>query len=233
MRAILLIYLINEHNMSERYVYIDYVNDVVSSVLHYPFNSSSALFIYHSFVSLAYFSPLFGSIAADNFFGRFEVIRLVSVIYVLGHVLLSVGAIPQLAYGVRTVFDFAGLVVIALATGRTSPVFLPAFIIFPITGGIKPCVAAFAADQVPCVSSKTPATFTFSLMKIKTTNEHNFSHLYEKVFEKPYNYVLFILVQFYFSINAGSLIAIFLTPILRGRISCLGSEYCFPLAFGL
>lgn len=27
--------------------------------------------------------------------------------------------------------------------------------------------------------------------------------------------------------------AIILTPILRGRVSCLGSQYCFPLAFGV
>ncbi|EJW78617.1 POT family protein, partial [Wuchereria bancrofti] len=36
-----------------------------------------------------------------------------------------------------------------------------------------------------------------------------------------------------FAINAGSLLAILLTPILRGRVKCFGSEYCFPLAFGV
>jgi dipeptide/tripeptide permease len=47
MRAILVLYLINEHNLK----------------------NSEATLIYHAFVSLAYFSPLFGSIAADNYFG--------------------------------------------------------------------------------------------------------------------------------------------------------------------
>lgn len=37
---------------------------------------------------------------------------------------------------------------------------------------------------------------------------------------------------YYLSINYGSFVAIILTPILRERISCFGSEYCFPLAFG-
>lgn len=96
-------------------------------------------------ICLAYFSPLFGSIAADNYFGRFKVILWVSVIsvgflnemlkvslvYVAGHVLLSVGAIPYIDYTLRSIFDFSGLIVIALATG-----------------GIKPCVSSFAADQV-------------------------------------------------------------------------------------
>ena len=55
-----------------------------------------------------------------------------SVVYVLGHVLLSMGAIPGLAMGIRSTLDFSGLFVIAIATG-----------------GIKPCVSSFAADQFP------------------------------------------------------------------------------------
>ena len=109
MRAILTIYLINEHHLQE---------------------STAALF-YHSFVSLAFFSPFLGSIAADNYFGRFRVILWVSLVYVFGHVLLSTGAIPYLDYRIRTLLDVCGLVVIALATG-----------------GITPCVSSFAADQV-------------------------------------------------------------------------------------
>jgi dipeptide/tripeptide permease len=109
MRAILTLYLINEHHLQD----------------------STASLFYHAFVSLAYFSPLFGSIAADNYFGRFRVILWVSLVYVSGHVLLSVGAVPYLDYTVRSILDFSGLIVIALATG-----------------GIKPCVSSFAADQV-------------------------------------------------------------------------------------
>ncbi|KAI5703930.1 hypothetical protein M8J76_015062 [Diaphorina citri] len=38
---------------------------------------------------------------------------------------------------------------------------------------------------------------------------------------------------FYFSINAGSLISTFITPIFRHDIQCFGQEACFPLAFGV
>lgn len=38
---------------------------------------------------------------------------------------------------------------------------------------------------------------------------------------------------FYISINAGSLISTFITPILRADVSCFGREDCFPLAFGV
>ncbi|KAM3720417.1 Peptide transporter [Dirofilaria immitis] len=161
MRAILMLYLITEHNFSE----------------------SQASLFYHSFIACAYISPLLGSIAADNYFGRFRVILWMSAVYVIGHVLLSVGAIPHLDQNFRFIFDFGGLAVIAFATG-----------------GIKPCVSAFAADQ----------------FDEKQTNERN-------------QFFSF----FYFAINAGSLLAILVTPILRGRVKCFDSEYCFPLAFGV
>ncbi|KAL3275455.1 hypothetical protein HHI36_020215 [Cryptolaemus montrouzieri] len=38
---------------------------------------------------------------------------------------------------------------------------------------------------------------------------------------------------FYFSINAGSLLSTFLTPILREDVQCFGNTSCFPLAFGV
>lgn len=38
---------------------------------------------------------------------------------------------------------------------------------------------------------------------------------------------------FYFSINAGSLISTYLTPILRLDVHCLGADSCYPLAFGV
>ena len=38
---------------------------------------------------------------------------------------------------------------------------------------------------------------------------------------------------FYLSINLGSLISMFVTPIFRGDISCFGQTSCYPLAFGV
>ena len=51
MRVILTLYLIHEHHMTD----------------------STASLVFHAFIGIAYFSPLFGSIAADNYFGRFKV----------------------------------------------------------------------------------------------------------------------------------------------------------------
>ncbi|CAD5206883.1 unnamed protein product [Bursaphelenchus okinawaensis] len=161
MRAILMLYLIHEYQLAD----------------------STASLLYHLFISLSYFAPLFGSIVADNYFGRFKVILWVSVIYVIGHLLLSAGALPYFDDLTRALLDIFGLALIALGTG-----------------GIKPCVSAFAADQFEEGQVQERTQF-FSF--------------------------------FYFSINAGSLVAIIVTPLLRARIQCFGSEYCFPLAFGV
>ncbi|CAO4362441.1 unnamed protein product [Caenorhabditis nigoni] len=161
MKTILFIYLITEHE----------------------FSPSKATFIYHLFTCIAYLTPLIGSIMADSVFGRFKVILYGSTIYVVGHVLLSLGAVPFLSYPIRSSLDFSGLFVIAFATGC-----------------IKPCVSAFAADQ-----------FTEDQKDLRS---QFFSF-------------------FYFAINGGSLFAIIITPILRGRVQCFGNQHCFPLAFGV
>ena len=38
---------------------------------------------------------------------------------------------------------------------------------------------------------------------------------------------------FYFAINAGSVLSMFLTPLLRSRVHCFGQDSCYPLAFGV
>ncbi|GBO42424.1 Peptide transporter family 1, partial [Araneus ventricosus] len=38
---------------------------------------------------------------------------------------------------------------------------------------------------------------------------------------------------FYFAINGGSVLSTLLTPILRADVHCLGSNSCYPLAYGI
>lgn len=77
----------------------------------------------HLFVTLAYFMPIVGAIMADWFFGKYRVILFVSVIYTLGHFVLSVSGSSF------TLFS-TGLIVIACCAG-----------------GIKSCVSANVGDQ--------------------------------------------------------------------------------------
>ncbi|KAM9710817.1 solute carrier family 15 member 2 [Menidia menidia] len=87
--------------------------------------------VYHAFSSLCYFSPILGAVVADSCLGKFKTIIYLSIVYVIGHVVKSVGAIPTVgSTDVHIALSMLGLVLIALGTG-----------------GIKPCVAAFGGDQ--------------------------------------------------------------------------------------
>ncbi|XP_072542225.1 solute carrier family 15 member 2 isoform X2 [Salminus brasiliensis] len=97
--------------------------------LHWNKNLSTA--VYHAFSGLCYFTPIIGAIIADSWLGKFKTIIYLSIIYVIGHVIKSVGAIPDVGDStVHVILSVLGLVLIAFGTG-----------------GIKPCVAAFGGDQ--------------------------------------------------------------------------------------
>jgi len=99
----------------------------INQKLHFDHDRSTT--IYHTFTMLCYFCPMFGAMIADQFLGKFKTIVYISIIYVLGHLLKTLAAVPTL--GVPPVeFSLLGLLLIAIGTG-----------------GIKPCVVAFGGDQ--------------------------------------------------------------------------------------
>ncbi|XP_051841326.1 solute carrier family 15 member 2 [Antechinus flavipes] len=94
-------------------------------------SEDTATSVYHAFSGLCYFTPLLGAVMADSWLGRFRTIIYLSLVYVLGHLVKSLGAVPVLGgHAMHTVLSMLGLFFIALGTG-----------------GIKPCVAAFGGDQ--------------------------------------------------------------------------------------
>ena len=77
----------------------------------------------HLFFSLVYFLPVLGGLLADWFWGKYRTIVYLSVVYCIGHLLLSL--FPANINGFTV-----GLICIALGAG-----------------GIKPCVSANVGDQ--------------------------------------------------------------------------------------
>lgn len=77
---------------------------------------------YHNFTSFVYFTPILGALIADIFWGKYNTIIWVSLLYCLGH-----GA---LAMGETRAHLFVGLTLIGMGAG-----------------GIKPCVSAHVGDQ--------------------------------------------------------------------------------------
>src|SRR3954469_7476619 len=79
--------------------------------------------VFHTFVIGVYFFPLLGGWVADRFFGKYNTILWLSLVYCVGQACLAVFFASRLGF-------YAGLGLIALGSG-----------------GIKPCVAAFVGDQ--------------------------------------------------------------------------------------
>ncbi|KAG5684405.1 hypothetical protein PVAND_013640 [Polypedilum vanderplanki] len=104
--------------------------------------------IYHTFNCLVYFFCIFGAIIADSWWGKFNTILYLSIVYVIGSGTMALAAVePWIAIdpGARAL-TITGLFLIALGSG-----------------GIKPCVAAFGGEQFKMPEqAKQLATF-FSL----------------------------------------------------------------------
>src|SRR3954454_24097290 len=79
--------------------------------------------VFHTFVIGVYFFPLLGGWLADRFFGKYNTIFWLSLVYCLGQALLAFFVSNRLGF-------YVGLSLIALGSG-----------------GIKPCVSAFVGDQ--------------------------------------------------------------------------------------
>jgi POT family proton-dependent oligopeptide transporter len=88
-----------------------------------PERGSAAKEVFHTFVIGVYFFPLLGGWLADRFFGKYNTIFWLSLVYCLGQACLAFFVTNKLGF-------YVGLSLIALGSG-----------------GIKPCVSAFVGDQ--------------------------------------------------------------------------------------
>ena len=99
---------------------------LVSSLLaHLPEadRAGAAKEVFHTFVIGVYFFPLLGGWLADRFFGKYNIIFWLSLVYCVGQLCLSLFVHNQAGF-------YTGLFLIALGSG-----------------GIKPCVSSFVGDQ--------------------------------------------------------------------------------------
>uniref|UniRef100_A0A5B6Z0I1 Putative Peptide transporter 1 isoform 1 n=1 Tax=Davidia involucrata TaxID=16924 RepID=A0A5B6Z0I1_DAVIN len=88
-----------------------------------------------------YITPLIGAFLADSYFGRYWTIASFSALYVLGMTLLTLSASVD---GLKPSCDKD----VCHPTGsQTAVCFVALYLIALGTGGIKPCVSSFGADQ--------------------------------------------------------------------------------------
>ena len=57
------------------------------------FDENFSTLLYHLFTALCYFTPMFGAVIADSFVGKFRTIFYISIVYAIGQIVLTIGAI--------------------------------------------------------------------------------------------------------------------------------------------
>jgi dipeptide/tripeptide permease len=174
--------------MAERFAYYGFRAILVLyfvQTLHYDETTAIALYGYNS--SWSYLTPLLGAYCADSYWGnRYRTILYFSGLYLLGLFLLtlattmivtpSTGA-PRVGGGDEN--DDATSLYQRWLLYQRGLSFLGLFFIGTGTGGIKPCVSSFGADQlvnvVPVVLAVTNTTTTTTTTT--TTNHHQHEHM--------------------------------------------------------
>ncbi|KAH8295973.1 hypothetical protein KR018_012557, partial [Drosophila ironensis] len=109
------------------------------------YNEETSTVLFHVFTMLVYIFPLIGALIADGWLGKYRTILYLSLVYSLGALVVSFGAIPLIGMPTKTV-TIVGLLLIAVGTG-----------------GIKPCVSAFGGDQFSLPEQSLQLAKFFSL----------------------------------------------------------------------
>lgn len=92
------------------------------------YSENHAQAVYHGFKMIVFFMCVAGGIISDIWLGKFKTILVLSIVYALGCVTLTLIAIPPI--GIPQNIVFVALVLISVGSG-----------------GIKPCVSTFGGDQ--------------------------------------------------------------------------------------
>ncbi|CAN6443437.1 unnamed protein product [Victoria cruziana] len=121
----------------------------LTQVLHMPMVQASNTLT--NFAGTAALTPLIGGLIADSFAGRFWTIAVASVIYQLGMLCLTLSAIlpgsrPPPCSDQETCRE--------ASTGQLWILYLSLLLTSIGTGGLRPCVVAFGADQFDLSKSK-------------------------------------------------------------------------------
>jgi len=101
------------------------------------FSDDMGMTVVSAMIMTAYFSPLLGGFIADNYWGKFRTIVVFSIFYIISAACLAASAINFTWW-----MALLGLFGIGMATG-----------------GIKPCISSFGADQFHVQDTESVATF--------------------------------------------------------------------------
>lgn len=182
---------------------------------------------------LAYLSPLLGALLADGSWGRYQTILNFGLVYLVGLAVLAASAWGEYALATRRLWAFCGLFLVCVGTG-----------------GIKPCVSAFGADQVTLRYRDAPVVARTDAAAVKTneagglleatrTAAPSNSDAGEFADEmtaqgetkaEESEQVRQFFAYFYFCINVGAVLSFLVVPFAREHYG-FGPAFAFSFAF--
>lgn len=215
---------------AERFAYFGFRAILVlyfTQSLLYEETTAIALFAYMT--CLAYLSPIFGAILADGHFGRYITILVFGCVYAVGLAIVTGAAFMTTNHHDDDDDDARNLDL------KRQFTFLGLFLVCIGTGGIKPCVSAFGADQVAkqAQDSEHEETMSHSLTENSNGLDRNDEICETAIVEKgddAEHRVRAFFASFYFCINFGALTSIFLIPIVRAHFG-FGAAFLTPTIF--
>lgn len=163
------------------------------------FDESQSVANYAFVTSLAYFTPIAGAILADGHWGRYHTILYFGIVYILGLAILTLAATLMKDLAWKRALSFVALFFICIGTG-----------------GIKPCVSSFGADQIGRDPSNAQEENGDSLGRIESSVRAA--------------QVQGFFTYFYFCINLGALTSISIIPVLRAQYG-FRAAFFTPLVF--
>lgn len=223
---------------AERFAYYGYRAILVLYFIEeLKLNETTAISLFAYTTSLAYIMPLFGAVLSDAFFGKYKIIIMFGWTYALGVGLLTTAAYDILpASSSQRALTVVGLILICIGTG-----------------GIKPCVSPFGADQllysVTNALQHSSQSSSFPLRESASEECYEFDHLpsssssFEESQQSEKFDVTFSssensneeLIQkffswFYFGINVGSLASFLIVPTIKANYG-FGTAFLLPTIF--
>ena len=214
---------------AERFAYFGF-RAVLVLYLHngLQFSESTSVSLFAAVSGLAYFSPLVGALFADSSWGRYLTILRFGAVYSIGLCLVTFAAYEASSLSCSSAVDGDGdgKECIDINGGEVDDMeileiarLLSCFGLVLVclgTGGIKPCVSAFGADQVVLVDN----TLKYSHVGNEDITESSSDGQEADRIREFFN-------SFYFCINVGALLSFAIIPIIRANYG-FGAAFFIP-----
>ena len=214
---------------AERFAYFGF-RAVLVLYLHngLQFSESTSVSLFAAVSGLAYFSPLVGALFADSSWGRYLTILRFGGVYAIGLCLVTFAAYEASSLSCLSAVDGDGdgkecidingeevddMEIVEVARLISS---FGLVLICLGTGGIKPCVSAFGADQVVLVDN----TLKYSHVGNEDITESSSDGQEADRIREFFN-------SFYFCINVGALLSFAIIPIIRANYG-FGAAFFIP-----